>query len=130
VSGRSYFFVVFSAVGILVLILRQVRLRRLRAKYALIWLTAGAVVLPIAMIPGLLDDLASLLDVAYPPALLLVGGLGFFALLSLHFSTELTRLEERTRVLAEEAALLRNRLERDHPPLLVTEEEVLEAESE
>ena len=42
------------------LIVRQVRHRKLRAKYALIWLLVGAVTIPLAMIPGLLDDLASL----------------------------------------------------------------------
>jgi hypothetical protein len=111
VSARTYFFAVLAAFAFIVLILRQVRLRRLRAKYALIWLSAGVVMLPFALIPGLLDEAASLIGIAYGPALLLMLGLGFFALLSLHFSSELTRLEERTRVLAEEAALLRNRLE-------------------
>jgi hypothetical protein len=72
------------------------------------WLMAGIALLPLAVIPGALDQLASWLGIAYGPALLLVLGLGYFALLSLHFSTELSRLEERTRVLAEEVALLRN----------------------
>ena len=98
------------------LILRQVRLRRLRAKYALIWMCFGLALIPLAVIPGLLDRLASLAGVEYPPALLLVLGLGFFAFLCLQFSIELTRLEERSRVLAEEAALVRERLTRANAP--------------
>lgn len=109
---RTYVLAIVGVLALMFLILRQVRMRRLRAKYALIWLAAGLVLLPLAVVPGLLDWIASLVGVAYGPALLLVVGLGFFALLSLHFSAELTRLEERTRVLAEEAALLRNRLSR------------------
>lgn len=117
-NGRTYFFVALAALATFVIIIRQVRLRRLRAKYALIWLSVGLAMLPFALIPGLLDNLASLMGIAYGPALLLMFGLGFFAFLSLHFSSELTRLEERTRVLAEETALLRNHLEqpdRDAP---------------
>lgn len=109
-SSRTYVLAVVGVLAFIFLILRQVRLGRLRAKYALIWLAAGLVLVPLAVIPGLLDWTASLAGVAYGPALLLIAGLGFFALLSLHFSAELTRLEERTRILAEEVALLRNRL--------------------
>lgn len=110
-SGRAYVLVLVSTIVSLGLIVRQVRLRRLRAKYALLWLAVGISLVPFAVIPGALDWTAKTLGVAYPPALLLVMGLGFFALLSLHFSYELSRLEERTRALAEEAALVRQRVE-------------------
>jgi len=109
-SPRTYALAIVGVLALILLIFRQVRMRRLRAKYALIWLAAGLVLVPLAVIPGLLDSIASFVGVAYGPALLLIVGLGFFALLSLHFSVELTRLEERTRVLAEEAALVRHRL--------------------
>ncbi len=108
-SGRAYLMALVGTLLTLGLIIHQVRERRLRAKYALLWLLVGIALVPLAVIPGALDSLAELLGVAYPPALLLVFGLGFFALLCLHFSYELSRLEERTRVLAEEVALLRGR---------------------
>src|SRR5215203_2479731 len=98
-SGRAYVLVAVVTLAVFALIIRHVRMRRLRAKYALIWLTAAVLVLPIALIPGLLDVIAFWLGIAYGPALLLLVGLGFFAFLSLHFSIELTRLEERTRIL-------------------------------
>jgi hypothetical protein len=107
VSPRSYVIALLAALVGLGLVFRQVRRGRLRAKYALIWLSAAVCVLPFAVIPGLLDDVASLLGIAYGPTLLLVAGLVFFAALSLHFSSELTRVEERTRVLAEEVAMLK-----------------------
>ena len=111
-SARAYVLVVLGAVAAMLLILRQVRQRRLRAKYALLWLFVGPVLVLLAVIPGALDWLASVAGVAYPPALLLVLGLGFFAFLSLHFSVEMSRLEERTRVLAEETALLKEAQQR------------------
>ena len=90
-SARAHIIVVLITVAMVAVIVRQVRMRRLRAKYALLWLAVGAVIVPIALIPGLLDRVASSLGIAYGPALLLVLGLGFFALLSLHFSCELSR---------------------------------------
>lgn len=110
-SARAYVLAVAAAIVGLVLIFRQVRRGRLRAKYALIWLTVAVIVLPFAVIPGLLDETASLLGIAYGPTLLLVAGLVFFAALSIHFSSELTRVENRTRVLAEEIAMLKYELE-------------------
>ena len=110
-SARTYALAVVAALIGLVLIFRQVRRGRLRAKYALIWLTVALIVLPFAVVPGLLDETASLLGIAYGPSLLLVAGLVFFAALSIHFSSELTRVEERTRVLAEEIAILQYDIE-------------------
>jgi hypothetical protein len=113
VSTSAYIIVVAITLTTIAIIIRQVRMRRLKAKYALMWLLVAVVTLPVALIPGLLDEIASALGVAYGPALLLVLGLGFLAVLSVHFSCEVTRLEERTRVLAEEVALLRSDLQRD-----------------
>lgn len=110
-SPRAYILAVAAAIVGLSLIFRQVRRGRLRAKYALIWLTVAVMVTPFAVIPGLLDETASLLGIAYGPTLLLVAGLVFFATLSIHFSSELTRVEERTRVLAEEIAILKYEFE-------------------
>ena len=109
-SGRAYVFEAVAMAIVLVVIVRQVRLRRLRPKWGIIWLVSALLVAPLAFVPGLLDWLAEQLGVDYPPALLMVFGLGFFALLTLQITIELTQLQERTRVLAEEAALLRERL--------------------
>lgn len=111
-SGRAYLFEAVAMALVLVVIVRQVRLRRLRPKWGIIWLVSALLVAPFAFVPGLLDWLAEQLGVDYPPALLLVFGLGFFALLTLQITIELTQLQERTRVLAEEAALLRSELDR------------------
>ncbi len=114
-SGRAYLFEAVAMALVLVVIVRQVRLRRLRPKWGIIWLVSAVLVAPLAFVPGLLDWFAEQLGVDYPPALLLVFGLGFFAMLTLQITIELTQLQERTRVLAEEAALLRSELDRRPP---------------
>ncbi|HZP30786.1 MAG TPA: DUF2304 domain-containing protein [Acidimicrobiia bacterium] len=92
-------------------ILRLVRRRELRGKYSLLWLTVGIFGLVIALVPGLLDDVADWLDVNYPPAILFVIAIAFLLLVVVHLSWELTRLEDRTRTLAQELAMLRHDLE-------------------
>jgi len=103
--------VAVTAVLCLGFILRLVRRRELRGKYSLLWLGAGFFALLFAFVPGLLDDLASWLDVKYPPAILFVLAIAFLLLVLVHLSWELTRLEDRTRTLAQELAMLRRDVE-------------------
>ena len=103
--------VLVTGVLCLAFILRLVRRRELRGKYSLLWLAVGFFGLVIALVPGLLDDVADWLDVGYPPAILFVIAIAFLLLVVVHLSWELTRLEDRTRTLAQELAMLRNDLE-------------------
>ena len=98
--------VALSIVGIVLL----VRRRHLKAKYSLLWLSLGAVMVVIAAVPGLLDWTADRLGIWYQPTLLVLMGLALLLLIVVHFSYELTRSENRTRELAEQLALLRLRV--------------------
>jgi hypothetical protein len=91
-------------------VLHLVRSGRLRAKYALLWSTVGLGLVVLAAFPGLLDHTASWLGIYYPPAAFLTAAVAFLFVLTVHFSWELSRLEERTRTLAEELALLRKKV--------------------
>lgn len=92
-------------------ILRLVRLRQLRSKYALLWLTIGLAMLPLAAFPGMLSTVSEWFGVYYSPTTFLFLATGFLFLVVVHFSWELSRLETRSRTLAEELALLRSSLE-------------------
>ncbi len=98
--------VALAIIGIIVL----VRRRHLKAKYSLLWLSLGAVMVVIAAVPGLLDWTAEGLGIWYQPTLLILLGLALLLLIVVHFSYELTRSENRTRELAEQLALLRLRV--------------------
>ena len=114
-STRGHVFIVLATLAALVYILRLVRRRRMGGRYALLWLGVGAVLLVLAVWPGLLTAVSELVGVHYPPALFLLVLTGFLFVVVIHFSYELTRLEDRSRILAEEVALLRAELERQHP---------------
>lgn len=88
-------------------ILRLVRRGQLRAKYSMLWLSAGAVLVVEAASPAILDTVSGWLGVAYAPSTFFMGAIALLFLVVIHFSWELSRLEERTRILAEEIAMLR-----------------------
>ena len=89
------------------LILVLVRRRSLRGKYGLLWVSVGVALIPLALFPGVVDWAARKLGIFYEPAVIFLAAIGLLMLLAMHYSWELSRLEERSRTLAEEVALLR-----------------------
>ena len=116
-SGRAHVVIILLTVLALLFILRLVRGGRLKAKYSLLWLSVGAFMLVLAVLPGPFDALTRRLGVDYEPALFLVVGLGFLLLVVVHFSYELSRMENRIRSLVEEVTFLRHDLDKSqgHP---------------
>jgi hypothetical protein len=96
--------------ALLVIIFELLRRRQLREKYALLWGTVAIVVVPLALFPRLLDAVSSIVGVASGVSLVLFLGLVFLLVLSLHLSWEVSALEEETRTLAEDIALLRTEI--------------------
>lgn len=96
-----------GSVGTLLFLFEMLRRRHLREKYAVLWGTVAIVALLVALFPGILTTLSKLLGVEVPSNLLLFLASLLLLLTSIQHSVELGRLEERTRTLAEEIALLR-----------------------
>lgn len=92
---------------VLLVIVELLRRRQLREKYAVLWLAVSIVIIPLALFPRLLDSVASALGVASGVSLVLFLGIVFLLLVCVHLSWEVSRLEEETRTIAEELALLR-----------------------
>ena len=111
-TDRAHLVLVVLTAGMLGFVLHLMRSGRLRAKYAMLWSTVGVGLVVLAAFPGLLDWTAGRLGIYYPPAAFLMAAVAFLFVLTVHFSWELSRLEERTRTLAEEVALLRDDLAR------------------
>jgi hypothetical protein len=107
-STRAHVIIVIIAIGAFVFILRLVGMRQLRSKYALLWLVIGAALLPLALFPGVLDQFADWLGVNDASSAFLLLALGFLGAVVVHVTWELSRLETRTRTLAEDVALLRS----------------------
>jgi len=106
-TGRAHLIVVLITLAALLFVVRLVRQRSLRAKYAMLWLSIGVLLVVVAAFPRLLDWMAARAGIFYPPAAFLLLAVAFLFVVVIHFSWELSRLEERTRTLAEEVALLK-----------------------
>ena len=107
--------IVLGIVGsglILVILFEMMRRHRLREKYAMIWALVALAILVLAVFPEVLTAATELLGLQVPANLLFFGASIVILMLTLQHSSELGRLEERTRTLAEEVALLRLELER------------------
>jgi hypothetical protein len=98
--------------GVLFELLRR---RRLREKYALFWVAVALLTILVAAFPVLLHTAADLLGVQVPTNLLFFVASMVLMVVSIQHSHELGRLEERTRTLAEEVALLHLRMELRDP---------------
>jgi hypothetical protein len=104
--------IVTAIAGLLVLavILEFLRRRQLREKYAVLWILVGLVVVPLGAFPKALDSAATAVGVQSGVSFVLFLGLVFLLVVCMHLSWESSRLEEETRSLAEEIALIRTEL--------------------
>lgn len=105
-SGRAHFLIAAISAASLIFIVRLVRAGRLRAKYSILWLSIGVVMALLAISPQLLDRLSKVVGIDYAPATFFLTAIVLLLLICVHFSWELSRLEDRVRTLAEEIAFL------------------------
>jgi hypothetical protein len=100
-----------SAVLILV-VLELIRGRRLKERYALLWLVTGLALLVLSIWRDGLNTIAGWLGVSgYPPAILFAAAILFVIVVLLHYSTVLSKLDDESTLLAQELAILRRRVE-------------------
>jgi hypothetical protein len=106
-----------AAIASLLLILvvfELIRSRRLRERYALLWLLTGVVLLVLSLWRGGLNTIAGWFGISgYPPAILFAVGILFILLVLLHYSTVISRLSDQSTILAQRLALLEERLRED-----------------
>lgn len=103
------------AVIILALVLDLLRRKKIREKYAALWLVVGAAITVLGAFPQLLRIASELVGVSVPSNLLFALGILFMLGVLLHLSVEISSVEDETRTLAEEVAILRAQLEALEP---------------
>jgi hypothetical protein len=96
-----------ACVLLVLVVLELIRSRRLRERYALLWLLTGSVLLLLSAWRSGLDTIAGWLGVqTYPPAVLFAVALLFILAVLLHYSTAVSRLTDQNIVLAQRLGLL------------------------
>ena len=101
-----------ASLVLVLVVFELIRSRRLRERYALLWLLTGVVLVVLSAWRGGLNTIAGWLGVrGYPPAVLFAVGLLFVILVLLHYSTVISRLSDQNVVLAQRLALLEAKLD-------------------
>jgi hypothetical protein len=100
-----------ASLVLLLVVFELIRSRRLRERYALLWLATGVVLVVLSAWRGGLNTIAGWLGVrGYPPAVLFAVGLLFVILVLLHYSTVISRLADQNTILAQRLAILEAKL--------------------
>ncbi len=110
---QRIFAVLTSAVSLLA-ILELVRRRKLREEYSWLWILTSVGMLALASWYGLIERLTRIIGAVTPTTTLFLFGLLFLLVISVHFSTVISRLSQQVRRLTQELAILS--AERDQPP--------------
>lgn len=104
--SSTYLVALVGSLLILAGIVELLRRRQLGEKYAVLWLVVGILLLIFTAFPGILTSMAAGLGVAVPTNLMFFVGIVFLVGTVLHLSWEVSRLENETRKLAEDLAIL------------------------
>jgi Uncharacterized conserved protein (DUF2304) len=92
---------------LVLIVLELIRSRRLRERYALLWLVTGIVLTALSAWRDGLNTIAAWFGVrSYPPAVLFAVGILFILAVLLHYSTVISRLSDQNVMLAQRLALL------------------------
>jgi Uncharacterized conserved protein (DUF2304) len=109
---------------LILIVLELIRGRRLKERYALMWLLTGLVLLVLSAWRGGLNTIAGWFGVAtYPPAILFAVATLFIIVVLLHYSTVLSQLDEQNTLLAQRLALLEAEVRTLAPPGSAAESE-------
>ena len=100
-----------ASLVLLLVVLELIRSRRLRERYALLWLLTGAILFALSLWRDGLNTIAGWFGVTtYPPAILGAVGALFILVVLLHYSTVISRLSDQNTILAQRLALLEQQL--------------------
>jgi hypothetical protein len=114
----SYVFGITSASLILVVVVELLRRRQLRERHAIWWFIAGILALVAGIFPSTLTWAAKLVGIEVPVNLVFFVTIAILFLVCLQHSSELTKLESKTRALAERVAIMELELDQredSHP---------------
>ncbi len=110
-SVRTSVAAAIASLLLILIVLELIRGRRLKERYALLWLVTGVVLFVLSIWRQGLNTIAGWLGVeTYPPAILFAIATLFIIVVLLHYSTVLSQLDDQNTILAQRVALLEERI--------------------
>lgn len=109
-NSVSYFFAIAAAAVALLAVVEMLRRQRFRERHAFWWFLAAVLSLVVSIFPTTLEWAASVVGIEVPSNLAFFVSIVILFFVTVQHSSELTTLEEKTRVLAEHIALVEQKL--------------------
>ena len=98
-------------VAVLLFVINLVRTRKLKEEFALLWLLTAVVLVVTPLAIDYVDKIAHALGIDYPPAMIFVLAIVSLLFILFQFSMRISHFSEQIKVLIQESALLRARIE-------------------
>lgn len=108
-DNATYWLGVLASALTVAIVIELLRRRKLKERHAAWWLLGGTFALIVSIFPSVLEWVSNLIGIEIPINLTFFVSIIVLFFVNLQHSTELTELEEKTRRLAEEVALMNQR---------------------
>ena len=105
-TQNQHIFAIVASLGTLLFILELVRRRRLKEEYSWLWILTSAAMIVLVSWYGLVEKISGLIGAVLPTTTIFIFALLFLLLISVHFSTVISRLSQQIRRLTQELAIL------------------------
>ena len=102
---------IIFGIAFLIVIIELVRKNKLEEKYSLLWIFFGILLLILASTPFFIEKIAALLDIKYAPSVLFLFGLVYLIIYNLHITVVFSKQSQKITRLAQELAILKQKLE-------------------
>lgn len=96
-----------ASIALFAVVIDFIRRGLLKEKYSVLWLASAISIIILSFWKSLLDRVAVMIGVGYPPSLLFLVAFIFILLIILHFSVAISVLHERNKTLTQELTLLK-----------------------
>jgi len=97
-----------------IIIFELVRRKKFREELSLMWFTVGIAIMASSVADLIIDPIARLLKIGYPPALVFVWVIFFLILALLYFSVLISDLKGKLKELSQKIALMEYKLNEKH----------------
>ncbi len=104
-------FAIIASSLLLLLIIELVRRRKMREEYSFLWIITGVTILILTIWYDLLVALTHLIGAVLPTTTLFIFGMIFLVLIIIHFSIKVSDFSLKIEELAQEVAILRQKVD-------------------
>jgi len=108
---RTRVFVILLGVAVALFVINQVRRRKIKEQYALLWILTAVLFVLIPLLIDVVNAVSYALGILYPPAFIYLIALICIILMLFQFSMSISKFSEQLKVLIQDIALLTRRVE-------------------